>query len=388
MATLVYALSGEGRGHATRAQTVIDELRTEHAIKVYGYGQAVDFLAPLYRGTNVEVRKVPGLHFRYTRSGSLDYLRTLIASAPYLVQLKPRLDRLTRELERDAPSLVISDFEPLLPRVADRLGVPFVSLDHQHFLTAYDLRSLPRRLRAYAYGLAPWVHLYYSGQVHSIISSFYEAPLLPRRRNVTRVGVLLRAEVLNAQPALADHLVVYVRRQVPSNVLTALTGLGLPVHVYGLGSQPSRGQVSFHAIDPRRFIEDLATGRALVSTAGNQLVGEALYLGKPVLALPEAGNFEQAINAHFLQASGMGETLPIRALDRGRLRIFLERVDTLRSRIDRASICGNEATLRVLREQLRLAHAGAEDAAGQPLAASPALPRPRPRRRDGSLAAT
>ena len=45
---------------------------------------------------------------------------------------------------------------------------------------------------------------------------------------------------------------------------------------------------------------------AVVSTAGNQLVGEALYLGKPVLVMPERVNFEQAINAHYLEQSGAG----------------------------------------------------------------------------------
>ena len=80
MATVVYALSGEGRGHATRAQTVIEELRGQHDIKVYAYGQAADFLAPIYRATQVEVRRIPGLQFHYTTRGSLDYFRTLLSS--------------------------------------------------------------------------------------------------------------------------------------------------------------------------------------------------------------------------------------------------------------------------------------------------------------------
>jgi len=43
-----------------------------------------------------------------------------------------------------------------------------------------------------------------------------------------------------------------------------------------------------------------------VTTAGNQLIGEAIHLGKPVLAMPEPGNYEQHINAHFVRESGAG----------------------------------------------------------------------------------
>ena len=355
MANLIYAVSGEGRGHATRARAVIDELRTEHSVQVYTYGQGAELLAPIYRGSDVEVREVPGLRFCYSARGSLDYLRTGLASLPFLRALPAQVAALGRELERAAPALVITDFEPLVPRAATRLGLPFVSLDHQHFLLAYDLRALPLRLQLYARWLAPWVALYYRGQVHSIVSSFYTAPLARHCRNVTRVGVLLRRELLRAVPVHGDHLVVYVRRHVTGSLLHALAACGREVRVYGLGVLPRMGRVSFHAVHPTRFTEDLAGSAALVCTAGNQLVGEALYLRKPVLALPEEGNFEQAINGHFLAQGGMGESLPLPALTADRLAGFLRRVPQLRERIDPGSVCGNAATLSLLRQQLTAA---------------------------------
>jgi uncharacterized protein (TIGR00661 family) len=357
MATLIYALSGEGRGHATRAQTVIDALRHEHTIKVYAYGQASELLEPLYRGTDVAVRRIPGLQFHYTERGLLDYPHTVLSAAPYLMQLRERVLALSRELARDVPALVISDFEPLLPRVAARLGVPFISLDHQHFLTAYDLSHLPMKLRWYAHCLSPWVKLYYQGQAHSIVSSFYDAPLAPHSRNVTRVGVLLRPAILNARASVEHgrHWVVYARRHVPAQFVNALVQLGVPVRVYGLGAQPQRAAVTFHAIAEERFVADLATSAALVCTAGNQLVGEALYLGKPVLALPEVGNFEQAINAHFLATSGMGEMQTFARVDACSLRGFMERVERLRANIEPNKVCGNAQALAVVREQVRCA---------------------------------
>ena len=357
MSRLIYALSGEGRGHATRARTVIDELRSEHAITVYTYGQGAELLGPIYRGTDVEVRELPGLRFSYSQDGSLDYMRTGMSTLPFLRALPEHVAGVCKQLERAAPALVITDFEPVVPRAAARLGIPFVSLDHQHFLLAYDLRALPLRLQLYASWLAPWVALYYSGQAHTLISSFYAAPISRHARNVTRVGVLLRREVLRAQPVHGSHLLVYLRRHVAGDLLRALAACGREARVYGLGPLPRMGKLSFHAVHPTRFTEDLASCSALVCTAGNQLVGEALYLRKPVLAVPETGNFEQAINAHFLTESGMGESEAMHRLDAERLLGFLERVELLRERIDPGSVCGNAACMSRLRTQLMAAEA-------------------------------
>ena len=83
MSRLIYALSGEGRGHATRARTVIDELRGEQTISVYTYGQGAELLGPIYRGTEVEVRELPGLRFSNSEGGSLDYMRTGMSTLPF-----------------------------------------------------------------------------------------------------------------------------------------------------------------------------------------------------------------------------------------------------------------------------------------------------------------
>jgi len=41
--------------------------------------------------------------------------------------------------------------------------------------------------------------------------------------------------------------------------------------------------LSFHPVDNDAFVRDLVTCEAAITTAGNQLIGEAFHLGKPVL---------------------------------------------------------------------------------------------------------
>ncbi len=352
MAKIFISLSGEGRGHATRVRALVESLAGEHQVRIFAPGDAHPFLARLYAGSEVRVDPLPGLCFAYDDRHRLRYPATLRRLLTYLRQLPVTLAALTAELRRERPDLVITDFEPALPRAARRCGVPFISLNHQHFLRTYDLSSLPPRLRWHAAYMAAVVGAYYSGQVETIVSSFYFPPLRSGCRRVTQVGVLLREAVRATRPVTHPHLVVYWRKFGSEAVLRALENTGLEARVYGLGARPPRGRLSFQAISETGFLADLAGCTALVCTAGNQLVGEALYLGKPVFALAETNNFEQEINAHFLQASGAGEAMPMAEFSEARLHRFLVALDRYRGRICRERLDGLPATLRVLRRYL------------------------------------
>ena len=352
MAKIFFSLSGEGRGHATRVRALVESLRAEHQVAIYASGDAYRFLAPLYRGTSVRLHRVGGLRFHYTPTRRLDFQRTAWEAIRFTRRLPLLVRMLERRLVDERPDLVIADFEPALPRAAQRLSIPFLSIDHQHFLTTYNLSSLPLWLRTHAALMSLIVRAICSGQQHTVVSSFYFPPLRANCTNVTQVGVMLRPEILATIPESQPHLVAYWRRFAPQNVLEALQASGREVRVYGLGSRPRSGNLVFHAISEQRFLEDLASASALISTAGNQLVGEALFLGKPVLAFPEARNFEQYINAHFLEQSGAGAWAEMEQVTPGHLSDFLGRLDEFRARIQRSRMNGLPATLAALSRHL------------------------------------
>jgi uncharacterized protein (TIGR00661 family) len=64
--------------------------------------------------------------------------------------------------------------------------------------------------------------------------------------------------------------------------------------------------LSFHRVNDRSFLEDMAACKGLICTAGFESVCEAMYLGKPVMMIPVAGQYEQACNALDAEASGAG----------------------------------------------------------------------------------
>ncbi len=352
MAKIFFSMSGEGRGHATRVKAVADELSRRHEVAIFAPGDAFDLLEPAYRGSAVRVQRIPGLRFCYTPAGQLDYLRTLAGAAKYLVgytRLRKKLERVIRE---EKPDLIITDFEPSLPRAAKRVGVPFISLNHQHFLIVNDLSGLPAWLRRHARIMSLVVRSYYQGQARTIVSSFYFPPLKAKYRDVVQVGVILRPAVLNARRSRDGHLVAYLRKFATRNVLAALRQCGMPVKVYGLGKRPTDGNLTYEEVSESRFVEDLATCEALVSTAGNQLVGEALYLGKPVLAMPEPNNHEQYINAFYLKEEGTGDWVELESMRLEHLQGFLAKLDEYRSKIRPEKFNGNPLALQAVEEFL------------------------------------
>jgi uncharacterized protein (TIGR00661 family) len=124
------------------------------------------------------------------------------------------------------------------------------------------------------------------------------------------------------------------------------------VRIYGLGARPNSGRLRFFDIDPNRFVSDLAHCRGLVCTAGNQLIGEALYLQKPVLALPEPKNFEQEINGHYVAQNGIGlvaDMLKVTPFDVSR---FIDHVDAFRNNMDSSFANGNRLVLERLQHHL------------------------------------
>jgi uncharacterized protein (TIGR00661 family) len=383
MAKIAISLCGEGRGHATRIATLVERLERDHEILIFTSADALEFLARRFppavlQGKNessVRLVEIPGIVFQYS-GGRLDVPRSIAAGLDYQArQVGPLVDRMMRELDVFGADLAVTDFEPALPRAAARQQIPLASVDHQHFLLAYDLGSLPLSLRWQAWFMSHAVWMYVSDANDTVVSAFFRPPLRRGWEHVVQVGPLLRREVVRAEPRDEGFVLSYLRRHTPFEAITALADCGMPVKVYGLGHREHVGNISFHAIDERRFIEDLAACRCMVSAAGNQLIGEALHLGKPMLVLPERAHAEQLMNSHFLVGMGCGDFVLLEQVTRERVRGFFDGIDRLRPALEgvRGRMDGTPDVVRVIEH--RLAHAVAADlsaAAASDAARSPA----------------
>ena len=72
------------------------------------------------------------------------------------------------------------------------------------------------------------------------------------------------------------------------------------------------GNLEFRPRSNEGFVEALRTARGVVAGGGFSLLSEAVYLGKPVLSIPLRGQFEQLMNARYLERLGYGCARPRR----------------------------------------------------------------------------
>ena len=91
------------------------------------------------------------------------------------------------------------------------------------------------------------------------------------------------------------------------------------------------GKLRYRPFSETHFIEDLRTARAVIGGGGFTTMGECVYLHKPMLSIPIEGQFEQILNARYLEREGFGryasEVTPA-VLDS-----FLERLDEYENKL-------------------------------------------------------
>jgi uncharacterized protein (TIGR00661 family) len=215
--------------------------------------------------------------------------------------LKKNIDLIYDRFNMLQPSLFMSDFEPSIPRAAKVCKVPLISVDNQHRFAYMNMVKLPLFLRLYGWGCGFAVRILVPKPKHTIISTFHYDLIETKNPNVVLTNELLRKDVEETQPTKGDYLLVYMRYSVSSVFMNAIKNLNMSVKVYGwphLGIRmpdPHWNHITFCPLGPS-FVKDLAGCKALLCTAGNQLITEARYYQKPCLVVPEPGQYEQYVN--------------------------------------------------------------------------------------------
>jgi uncharacterized protein (TIGR00661 family) len=347
---ILYAVHGYGRGHATRALAMLPELARRYTLLCLAGGDACEAIWP-----DFPVVRIPTLRFAYGRgTGRVSKWQTLRRNLPAVLDLFCRgpVFEMVREMVRDfGPDVIISDAEVWSHRVAADLRIPRIGFDHIGML-AYCRPQVEWFDRPAAWFNAQSYRWLMGRPDRVLVSSFY--PLQPRFPGIKVVGTLPRQAVRELTPRVGDHVLAYFNQgkdQLRPAILDALAGAGTRVHIYGSERRGQEGWLTFLPLSNLPFLEDLASCRAVISTAGNQLIGEALYLGKPVCVMPEAC-VEQRLNAAAVERLGIGMRVSARQFSTQRLRTFLANLDHYRANLAKNVCDGAPAALKAIEQFL------------------------------------
>lgn len=302
---------GYGRGHAMRTRAVLPSLMEHYDVRVFAGGDAYEAMHE-----DFPVTRIPSLGYKYDGNGGISVGETIKMNAKLLSKLLlggERADFLRDEFKLWQPDVVVSDSEVWTHRTAQRLKIPRISFDHVGII-AYCLPPLPQHqwFQGHRDGIGYRALMGVPERI--LICSFYTA--LPREKGIEFCGPMIRDEVLAAQPSYGDYLLAYFNKgehQFLPHVEKALQAMPLPVVVYGAGREGEDGNLLFKKPGNLPFIKDLAGCRAVLSTAGNQLIGEAIHFRKPLLVVPEEA-FEQQLNTYMVRRLGIGRETSFKTL--------------------------------------------------------------------------
>ena len=342
---IAYGVMGYGRGHAMRTSAVLPALMREHEVTVYAGGDAYEVLAPLFPTV-----RIPTIGYVYNDHGGHSLSRTIwrnFAPMSDLLFGGGSLDQVCAGMRERGTQLVISDSEAWTHRAAQKLKLPRISFDHVGII-AYCKPHFPPDLWLHGMRDAAGYRALMGVPERILLSSFYRAE--PAYPQVRIVGPMLRDEVRREPSREGDYLLAYFNKgehQYLPHIDRALRLLDCPVVVYGTPHRGASDNLDFRAPSKTGFVQDLAGCRAVLSTAGNQLIGEAIHFGKPVLAMPEDA-FEQQLNAHMIERMGVGMRADLLRLTPSDIDRFMGHADWYRSNMDEHAGDGRDEAVEIL----------------------------------------
>ena len=187
--------------------------------------------------------------------------------------------------------------------------LPLITLDNQHRMR-YMRYPRPDDLKKDALVTESVIRMIVPKPDVSLVTTFYFGELAERARDRTFLfPPILRREVLELEPTPAErgeHVLCYFTHDFGPFLGQLEAKEDTRFVVYGYDRDEERGNLTFKRPARAGFLADLAASSAVIATAGFTLMTESLQLGKPYLALPLAGQFEQELNALLLDDLGCG----------------------------------------------------------------------------------
>lgn len=354
---ILYGVVGEGMGHATRSRVVLEELVKKHEVHIVVSGRAKEFLDKRF----AHVHRIWGLSLAYEGNAVRNW-QTVLQNVKGMVTGWPEnIRKYFNLIEEFRPDVVISDFESFSYLFGKAHRLPVVSLDNMQIINrcAHDESVLAHYEESFEF-CRSLVKSKLPGCFHYLITTFFNPRI--RKERTTLVPPLLRPEILDAKTEKGEHLLVYQTSNTNAALPEALKESGRACRIYGVNREISEDLVdenlTYRPFDEKTFIEDLRTSRAVISGGGFTLMSEAVYLHKPVLSLPVEKQFEQTLNALYLERLGYG--LHAKQLDSHVIAEFLRRVPACEERLTDYHQEGNSVALAALGVQLENALVRAE----------------------------
>ena len=308
---ILYGVVGEGMGHAIRSRVVLDELVQRHEVQVVVSGRAHEYLAKR-ASEHLQVKKIWGFTI-VTEDNEVRNFRTLLENLKgALTGGWPQNIKTYFEIaDSFRPDVVISDFESWSYLYGVNHALPVISVDNMQIINRcrHDREMIAGHEASFQ--LAKGDHQGEGARRVPLPDHHLLPPGDPQARAppCTRRSCARRSSRRAAEQG--KHLLVYQTYTGNEQLPELLRAHRDRVPDLRPAARPARGrrrgQPALSAVQRGGLHRRPAhLPRGVIASGGFTLMGEAVYLHKPMLAEPVARQFEQILNARYLEKEGYG----------------------------------------------------------------------------------
>ncbi|MDI1322095.1 MAG: glycosyltransferase family protein [Algoriphagus sp.] len=313
----VFIVQGEGRGHMTQAiafSKMLEDAGHQLAAVILGKSKRRAIPEFFSREIKAPVHWIPSPNFE-TDKGEKRILigKTILSNLKKLPVYWQSLNLIHKIIQTEKPDVILNFYDLLggFYSVFFQPKSAYWVIGHQYLTSHPDFIFAPSKgFQKQLFQLNTWMTALGADERLALAFLPMEADC---NSKVRIVPPLLRREVKELTPIEGDFYLAYmVNCGYGEEIISfAKANPNLKIKAYwdkkGAGdTENPLPNLSFHQIHDKNFLQDMAACKGLVCTAGFESVCEAMYLGKPVMMIPVAGQYEQACNALDAVAAGAG----------------------------------------------------------------------------------
>ncbi len=316
--TFVFAVQGEGRGHLTQAIAAYEMLTSYgHKVAAILIGssdrrQIPEFVKARIKAPLITIHSPNFITDKDNKSIRIG--KTIRKNLVQWKKFRQSMKIIRQQIDELQPDIILNFYEPLigLCSLFQPLNAKIISVAHQFVYMHPEFQFPEGGNKIDRLAIKKYTQLTAKGSEKLLALSFY--PFKQQfYKNIIVSPPLLRKEIAEQKLFKGDHLLVYIlnsgymqeiinwHKQHPETNIHCFTD-----------SKTVKGKwhfddtLCFHSLDDQKFLQYMASAKALVTTAGFESVCEAMYLGKPVLMVPVKGHFEQWCNSRDGDKAGAG----------------------------------------------------------------------------------
>lgn len=342
---IIYAVNGEGLGHATRSKPIIEHLIKEHDVKILAGDRAYDYLSKFFK---VDKIHAPDIIYKRDCMNIPATVLKGILSFPFVSI--PTFFRVIRIFLKFRPDIIISDFEPYSNWAGNFLRVPSICYDNQHIVTNTQV-EFKRKYWFSALLDRIVIVMFMAFSEYYFITTFFYPKI--RSKRTFLFAPIVRNDVLRLKPKKKNHVLVYQTSHSYDYLIPALKQLKNEKFVIYKSAHHGVDQnIVYREFSEENFLEDLRTCKAIITNGGFSLISEALYLKKPILSVPVRGQFEQILNAIYLEKAGFGRFYE--KLSEDVIGNFIKNLSKYEKNLKKFNKVGNEDVIKKMEEIIAL----------------------------------